>query len=151
MQIVSTLRKSALRWSIFYMTASPSRFNIPPPIDVPVVLHFRCDACSRATGTARPLLILVQGALARPEYYSRLARLLARLNFIVAIPDYTSRDLFNISPVFDTLKKHVLSTRKQGFDCPINGQFATTKLITRYSCCDAANSEIPHETSICSE
>lgn len=101
-------------------------------VDVPLVLYFPCDQCSRATGTDLPLLIFSQAALARPQYYSRLSRRLARFGFVVAIPDYFSRNLFDATPVLASIKQFVLLTRSEGFNCPINGQFNTAKLITRY-------------------
>lgn len=106
-------------------------FSAPATISVPLVLHFRCNRCRRATGSSRPLLIFMQAALARPQYYTNLARRLARFGFVVALPDYTARALFEVSPVLDSVRDFVQETIRQGFDCPVNGAFPTAELVNR--------------------
>lgn len=106
-------------------------FSEPAAIKIPLYIRFACSRTERAIGRKTPLIVLMQGALLRPRDYSRFANRLARQGFVVAIPDYTKRDLVNISPAFAPIGAFIAARRSMGFRCPKRPQFGTTKLISR--------------------
>lgn len=106
-------------------------FSEPATIKIPLYVSFVCSRTRRAIGRKNPLIVLMQGALLRPRDYSRLANRLARQGFMVAIPDYTKRDLANLVPAFSPFKAFIAERRSMGFRCPKRPQFGTTKLISR--------------------
>lgn len=109
-------------------------FSSPIPLKVPLTLHFECNARDRAVSSAtgnRPLLIIMPGALGVAANYSTLGRRLAQRRFVVAIPDYGRRRLFDYSSFFSNNLEFIRGKRRAGVLCPRRGQFPTTELINR--------------------
>lgn len=106
-------------------------FSEPATVKVPLYVSFACSRNGKALGKKKPLVILMEGALTRPKDYTRLGNRLARKGFVVALPDYVSRDLVNLSPAFGPIGALLEERRNMGFKCPKKPQFATTKLISR--------------------
>lgn len=106
-------------------------FSEPTTLRIPLYMSFSCSRTGRAIGTKKPVVILMPGALTRPKDYTRIANRLALKGFVTALPDYTKRDLFSLSPAFAPLKALLDERREMGFRCPRRPQFASTKLISR--------------------
>lgn len=75
----------------------------------------------------RPLLLLLPGALVLSSDYRTLSSALAYRGFIVAVPEYTQRNLTSFFPPF--LVSHITrSVETQS--CPVNGNFVSAALVS---------------------
>lgn len=105
-------------------------FSEPTLTKVPLIIAFPCRI--RHAPKRAPLVVLLQGALLRPQDYTRFCNILARRGFIVALPDYTQRRFITLAssvPQFGFIKRHIRATLRAGFICPRSPQITTVQLI----------------------